>query len=329
MAELYLHGRRVASVFQLLGTEEDDISRSVGWGLARSSSLLRITLQEAIGWSGPTGSVVVRLQQHESQGGITDIELQCEDDFHIIIEAKRGWCLPGRQQLEKYAARRSFRESKAVIKRIIAVSECSRVYAAHHLGVHNLAGGCAVGFMSWKDIYQYALRARRVGTHAENRLLDELITYLRSLMTMQKADSNWVFVVSLGSDTPSGWGVSWIDIVNKHHHYFHPVGGSRWPAEPPNYIAFRYRGRLQSIHHVEAYEVFTNPHSHSDEIPDQDWGPHFLYDLGPAFAPAHEVRTGGIYPSGHVWCMLDTLFTAETVAQARDDSKRRAEAAGI
>lgn len=28
-----------------------------------------------------------------------------------------------------------------------------------------------------------------------------------------------------------------------------------WPLDPPNYLAFRYDSRLQTIHHVERWEV--------------------------------------------------------------------------
>ena len=34
-------------------------------------------------------------------------------------------------------------------------------------------------------------------------------------MTMQNVDSNWVYVVSLGSGTPKDWKLSWIDVVEK------------------------------------------------------------------------------------------------------------------
>jgi hypothetical protein len=141
---------------------------------------------------------------------------------------------------------------------------------------------------------------------------------------MQNIDSNWVYVVSLGSDTPEGWKLSWIDVVEKRRRYFHPVGDG-WPKEPPNYIAFRYHGKLQSIHHIDGYTVFDDPHKEFPEIPTGDWGPHFLYQLSPPFAPAHEVRTGNIYPNGRVRCMLDTLFLAKTISEARDMSKKRCE----
>jgi hypothetical protein len=131
-----------------------------------------------------------------------------------------------------------------------------------------------------------------------------------------------VYVVSLGSGTPKGWSISWTDIIKKKWRYFHPVGGT-WPKEPPNYVAFRYAGKLQSIHHIKDSKVFDNPHNEFSEIPSNEWPPHFLYTLDAGFGPTLEVPTGNIYPSGRVWCMLDTLFTSKTISDARDISKQR------
>lgn len=78
------------------------------------------------------------------------------------------------------------------------------------------------------------------------------------------------------------------------------------------------------IDHIEDYEVFKRIHDHFSEIPDEEWEPHYLYKLGPAIVPSHEVRNGGVYPSGHNWCMLDTLLTCKTISEARDLSEKRA-----
>ena len=83
---------------------------------------------------------------------------------------------------------------------------------------------------------------------------------------MQTQESNWVFVVSLGSSKREDCDLTWIEIVQNHMKYFHPLGGNGWPKEPPNYIAFRYYGQLQSIHHIEDYVVTKNL---NDEIPEQ------------------------------------------------------------
>jgi len=321
MTELYLYDRKVDSIFQLLGEHENDISCSVAWALNKCPSFLSAFVQKVTGHRIKASGTQIRLQKYETDGGFTDIEIDASE-VYIIVEAKRGWNLPKREQLEKYASR--FQHSSALHKSLVVLSECTQEYAELHLDVHK-SGGVPIQPISWKDVTAIAEEARQNGSNAEKRLISELSTYLRGVTTMQKLDSNLVYVVALAQGKPEGWGMSWIDIEEKHHRYFHPVGGGRggWPKEPPNYIAFRYNGKLQSIHHIEGYEVFTNPHEKFPEIPETKWSPHFLYKLGPAFSPAREVKTGKVYPNGRVWCMLDTLFTEDTISDARDLSKKR------
>jgi hypothetical protein len=326
MTNLYLHGNEVNSVFQLLGENENDISCSVAWALANCPSFLDNFLKSQIRRNCQSNDVVIRLQHSQKAGGITDIEIESPGSFYLIIEAKKGWQLPEKVQLQKYADRRLFKDSRAPLKLILALSECGPEYADANLEVSEVSG-IPVKPVSWRDIAELADRARSRGSNSEKHVLAELLTYLKGLMSMQNLDSNWVYVVALAQGIPDGWDISWIDIVAKRKRYFHPVGGGRggWPGEPPNYIAFRYNGKLQSIHHVEGYEVFTNPHEKFSEIPDKKWDPHFVYKLGPAFAPNKEVKTGNIYPNGRVWCMLDTLFTENTISDARNLSKKRKE----
>ena len=139
---------------------------------------------------------------------------------------------------------------------------------------------------------------------------------------MQNQESNLVYVVSLGASTPEWSQLSWRDIVIKKKHYFHPVGGG-WPKDPPNYLGFRYDGKLQSIHHIESWQIVDNMHEAFPEINAVGWEPHFLYTLGDSIIPQKEVKTGKIYPSGRVWAMLDLLLTCSTISEARDLTQKR------
>lgn len=323
MTEILLHGRRVESVFNLLGEHENDLTYSLAWALSQSPHFLKGFIQSTLNIQAKLENVTIRLQHSEMDAGITDIEIESPGEFFIIVEAKRGWNLPRKIQLEKYAGRHGFSGSKQVKRRILVLSECSRQYALMHLAATKIKG-IEISPVSWKEIAEAANKARQGASHAEKRILSELHTYFGGLMTMQNLDSNRVYVVSLGRGNPKGWKLSWIDIAKKKRRYFHPVG-KNWPKEPPNYIAFRYFGKLQSIHHVGGYSVFNNPHDEFSEAPSEKWGPHFLYRLSPPFAPPNEVRTGKIYPSGRVWCMLDTLFLANTISDAKQMSDKRAE----
>jgi hypothetical protein len=326
MSNLVLHGTEIHSIFQLLGYNENDISYSTAWTLSKCEKMLKIFIQDILGFDNfDNDDVEILVQEYEKNKGITDIEIKCGVDFFIIIEAKRGWLLPSKRQLEMYSTRESITKSLATNKLIVTLSECSRDYASHNLEIKN-ANGIEIKHVSWKDIYSYAGMAYPDVSNNEKKLLRELQIYLRGLMSMQNITSNEVFVVSVSTGKPESFGLSWIDIVEKRNKYFHPMGMNGWPKEPPNYIAFRYYGKLQSIHHIEGYTVVKNLHDVIPEMPDEEKeDAYFIYDLGPAIRPAKEVKTGNIYASGRVWCHLDTLLTCDTISEARDISKERKE----
>ncbi len=318
---LWVGNEEVSNIFQLLGYEEDSISLAIAWSLANSGRFCRHFLNGVIGKNQTLGAVDIRIHRYEADGGITDIEIIEPRKFHIVIEAKRGWILPDLTQLKKYAKRHTFTQHNAKTKRIVTLSECSNDYAKVHLPAH-VIDSVPVSHVSWRNLVSWAKAARREATHSEKRLLDELIGYLGIVMTSQRRDSNWVYVVSLGSGTPDGWKTSWVDIVQKYSRYFHPIG-PKWPKEPPTYIGFRYSGKLQSIHYIDSYEVIDNLRTACPGISDSPVEPHFLYTLGKAITPNHEVKNGNVYPSGRVWCALDTLLTSNTVSEARDISQNR------
>ena len=318
MADLYLHGREVNSVFQLLGEKENDITFSMAWALSKSRPFLDGFLKNLLGETASGSGASILLQNYEESAGFTDIEIKSED-FLLIIEAKKGWTLPGKAQLLKYAGR--FDSSGAPIKRLIVLSECSHDYAKSNLPPQ--VGVIPVQTTSWRDVAQLARKAQSRGSNAAKRLIREFLTYLDGVVPMQPIQSNWVYVVALGKDIPPNWDISWIDVVKDRLRYFHPVAARGFPKEPPNYIAFRYNGRLQSIHHVDDYTVFNDPHPEFPEIPSGNWGPHYLYSLGPTIKPNKEVKTGKLYRNGRVWCMLDTLLVCDTISEARDLSQSR------
>lgn len=318
---LAVAGRDVRNIFDLLGRSEDSISLAIAWALANSPQFFRTFLARCSSSPEDTGCSDIRIHRHEAGGGITDIEILVGGALHLIIEAKRGWVLPSKEQLEMYAHRKSFQTGAAKVRKILTLSECSQAYAKVHLPVSRI-GAVPVEHVSWSQIISDCLTADRASGHAEKRLLRELIAYLRSAMTMQDRSSNLVFVVSLSTKTEPGWKTSWIDIVEKFSRYFHPVG-DRWPGNPPNYVGFRYHGQLQTIHHVEKYEVIDNLKDACPGIADSPVPPHYLYHLGPPIRPAHPVRTGNLWPSGRHWCAIDLLLTSSSVSDARDATQKR------
>jgi len=317
-AELFLHGRPIASVFELLGTKENDITFSLGWALAQSPSLRNAVMQSVFPRERGLDIERVSLQERLGGQGITDIEMS-GPRAHVVIEAKRGWQVPTKEQLALYAPR--LRAGGRPLVALLAMSDCTPDFAALH--VERELDGIPVTHFSWREVERLA--RLKHGTHAEKRLLAQLRAYFHRILKMQNQESNLVFVVSLGSSRPEWSKLSWIEIVNDRRRYFHHVGKKGWPKEPPNYIGFRYGGQLRSIHHIDAWKVVTDIHAEMPELTPGRWEPHFLYTLGPGIVPPRVVKTGNIYPNGRVWAMLDLLLTSKTIAEARDKTKLRRE----
>lgn len=323
MSELVAYGTEVSSVFQLIGNLENDITKSIAWALARCPEFLKAVINEVMSLEINTQNVRIKYQEFEKNKGITDLEITDDTSFYIIIEAKRGWILPGAEQLALYSQRRNIIESPVSHKAIISMSECSEDYANAYLPF-KVINDIPVNHLSWKKIYELANSAKVGSSISQKNLLKELMRYLGGIMTMQAKESNWVYVVSLSTAKPENCDLTWIELVEKKMKYFHPFGINGWPKEPPNYIGFRYGGRLQSIYHIESYSIVKNLHDEIEEMPNvEDEYEHFVYNLGKPIIPSKVVKTGNIYASGRKWAMLDTLLTADTIHEASEISKQR------
>lgn len=323
MSELMAYGETVTNVFQLIGMLENDITKSIAWALCQCPVLLKKTILKILAIEINPEKVRISYQEYEKDKGITDLEITDDELFYIIIEAKRGWVLPGSNQLTTYSERKNIVSSIAKNKAIITMSECSEEYANSYLPFRAV-NGIPVIHLSWRSLFELTDEAMTNSGNLQKNILRELRGYLGGLMTMQTKESNWVYVVSLSREHPVGCNLTWIDFVEKHQRYFHPIGGKgKWPKTPPNYIAFRYDGMLQSIHHIEGYDVVRNMHEIFPEMPNEEWEEnHFVYKLGTAIKPLHKVKSGNIR-SMRVWAMLDTLLTSETLLKARDISYAR------
>lgn len=333
MAELFAHNERVETVFDLIGDKENDITKSIAWAFVKCPRLLERVIERLLHIDVAADGVVIRYQEFEKDKGITDLEITDNQKFYIIIETKRGWVLPGESQLRLYSERTGFTSSPAKVKAIVSMSECTEDYAKKRLPT---VPGTTVLHLPWMTICDLAGELRMKTAGKQNYILGELERYIKRIMTTQNKDTNWVYVVSLGLKeveiTPAKGekrtaGIAYVDIVRKYHKYCCPVGGGKggWPKEPLTYIAFRYHGKLQSIHHIEKYTITDNLHPFVPEIPDVELSEtHFVYELGPAIIPQKVIRTGDkIVMSNRVWAQLDTLLTSDTITEAMEISKAR------
>ena len=311
------------SIFQLIGDKENDITKSIAWTLCKCPVFLKNVIFEILNIYVNPEEVDILYQNYEKKNGITDIEMTDGQSFYMIIEAKRGWNLPGAEQLSMYSLREEFQMANVPYKVIVSMSECSMEYSRLNLPFEEV-NGIPVKHLSWRKVYELASASRGASNNKQKYLLDELREYLGGIMTMQTKDSNWVYVVVLSGKKPENCELTWIEIVKKHKKYFHPLGINGWPSSPPNYIAFRYSGKLQAIHHIDDYVVTKNLHEEIPEMPDKiEQHNHLVYKLGPAIIPPKEIKNGKISRNVRIRAMIDTLLTSDTISDALEISKSR------
>ena len=333
MTQLTVYRQKVDSVFELLGSNEDAMTYSLGWALSKCNVFCQQLAAKLDLREGFSDATTIRLQEYAHQKGYTDIEVIDPGRVHIVIEAKRGFSIPGSDQLEKYADRLLAQDTKAKkMLLVLAESDREEQWLSRHVPDH--VKQVEVRAISWKQFLNMAQDSvTKVTRHSEKRMLRQLISYLEKVTTVQNQESNYVYVVSVSYDVFfEDVGLSFVDVIEKHNKYFHPMG-SGWPTEPPNYIAFRYDGKLQSIHHIKSYKVIEDFQEDFNLPSPQDaGGEHYLYELGPAIRPIKEVRTvdktrgyTNIRQANRCWCFIDLLLTCDSISEASVKTRDREE----
>lgn len=317
----------VESVFGIHGENENDMSAGFAYVMTQSKELLKSLVADLIpGVPVNSREAEVRIQTGRPGEGITDIEIELPHQGIIVIEAKKGATLPSVSQFRQYSTRCKARELGHVL--LVALTAIDHDSAMMKLGITEIEN-VPVTARSWKWARTLIANAQSKESGYRTRwLLSEYGKFLEGFMGNDRVLSNLVYVVSLARGNPKGWEVSWIDVVEKHHRYFYPVGANTWPT-PPNYMGFRYNGRLQSIRHVHGYKIVEDIRDHfRGSEAGEEWGTHYLLELGPPIEPPHVVKTGDrVHRSARVWCMLDTLLTCDTISAALTETEMRREGA--
>lgn len=308
-------GATVHSVFALAGDNENAATSAMGWALAHCPEFLDELLDDLMP-GVPRASLRIDLQRHGDDAGFTDIEIHGVD-LHVLIEAKVGISVPSQTQLQKYVARMA----NAKHQLLVSVSDAPPAYASRALP--SRVSNVRVLHRPWHAIQALARGAATSTTGQTEKLwLRQLESHLEDYVTSRRATDNTVYIVSLSTEPIDPAGTyTWVDVV-KEGRYFHPAG-KKWPAEPPNYIGFRYHCKLQSIHRVEAWEIVDRLRDVHREWPDGQ-EPHFVYALGPAMVPATEVRSGPIW-SQRNYAAIDLLLSGAcaTISDAVAKTKER------
>ena len=308
-APLTRHGRPIASVFDLLGRNENDLTAALGFTLERSPALLAALAELLmLDVAGPVG---VSMEVADELGR-TDLELRAPEHL-VVVEAKQGWDLPSEKQLEVYAQR----VTSAGTGALVTLSQASVEWAARKLPSTVL--DVPVRHLPWSQVRQLLTTARPGSRGAERLWLDELDSYLRRAITVREISDCWTYCVVVSDDRPGNGGARTFRDFVEDGIYFHPFGTGGWPKEPPNFMAFRWENQVQRIHRVVRAEVVPTlqhgwPNIPRDEFTERD---HAVYELGPAL-PGTPIPSGQNYRATRLQLLLDHLLVGPTLRDAMD-----------
>ena len=337
MSELFIgtQARPAATVFHLLGRNEDDLTRSMAWGMSQSDAFTS-SLVDALAL--PFEADIprsVRVQHAIKTHGRTDIELRIGNAL-LIFEAKFGWNLPEPEQLASYEDRllELLDESKAGAATdpvekgaLITLSECSAEWAARNLPP---PVSLPRRHLTWHQVIEAADAASAAaGLHAK-RVLRDLADYLRSTTKMHDdpaSQMTWIVPLS-GVDYAPGSSVTFVETVQRGWYY---NKARKSPKGAFNFIGFRWDKALREIRFVKSRRLFSDPHEALPNFFDEsaEWEDHELFELGPAIKPPSPVPYGKLWASGYHRALLDCLLTSASVEDARDASRQRFEQAGL
>ena len=328
-ALLFNGNSEVKSIFNLIGEKENDISKSIIWILSECPQVLHLFLAENCGIANYGNDITILYQAFEkvkNENAYTDIEITDNETFHIIVEAKRGWVLPGARQLIKYSEKFSFFSTSIPTKRIFFFFCCSSSYSDKYLPFKETPNGIKVQHISWNQLRSTCEKAIPKSTNYQKRLIKEFLIYLGGIMGTPNTNSNSVYVVALNRNSVCKQGYNFIDVVDVANRYYCPVKWFRDVNNIPNYLGFRFDGKLKFIRHVDSYAITRNL---KDEVPFMDDVEedidYYVFRLGTKIEPTKTVKTGGVYPNGHNWADIDLLLTCDSVKEACDLSKKRRE----
>jgi len=309
---------QISNVFQLLGFDENSASFALGWVLENCPVFRQIVIEDIFKRTIKIDDPLVTLQRHAEDGGYTDLEVHFSKDYHVVMEAKHSWEPPTVKQLRRYLPRMI--DTTPRKKRLVSISAADCDYAKTRLPKE--LHGIKVVHLPWGTLKKLSMRASRYKLPFGERIwLRHLTLHLQEYIWMERVTDNTVLVVSLGRQLLTR-GYTSIDMVEKDRCYSHPVGG-HFPKQPPNYMGFRYNGKLQSVHHIDDYRIVRNLAKENHCWP-RTTSDRFLYRLGPPIKPSKDVRSGNIRDL-RLRCAIDTLLSGEfeTLTEAYNATKLR------
>ena len=294
------YNKDINSVFELLGNNENDITKSIAFCLSRCLAFTELFLFEnGVELQQNDFETLLVTYQQTQEEGITDIEIIVPGKIRIIIEAKKGFNIPSVDQLNKYAS--DLKKSSETYTYLWTLSDSLYIEAFKRLP--QSVNEIHINHITYETVLKIAEKAQNSSNRSQKNLLVELIKYLKGIINMHDLHSNTVYVVPIDKGS--------VKEHDEKRQYHCPVGDGFLKA-PENYLGFRFNGKLQYINHVESVETYID----GDR-------PMFRFNLGPDIIPSKTVKTGGKFRGTKFYCDIDLLLTSDTILEANLKTKER------
>lgn len=322
MSSIKLQNKRdVTNIFQLMGTDENDITKSIAWTLNNCPVFLKEFVKHLYQLCKKSFSeknfnterIELWYQYYEKDSGFSDLEITDNENFYFIIEAKKGDKLPQEEQLSKYADRQYFQNHKGV-KAMVSMSQCSEKNAYEEYAKDERLKNLVVGEQSIPlrhislETIQGLIKTAIKDEVEGKEWLPRLDKYLAGVTSDNDLSSQWVYVV----EKPKDWN-------EEQKKCKYPLNNGY-----PNYIAFCSNGKLESIFKVEKYEEALVK-STQCAVLTLDVGNNYIQNSEPKMdITSEDLETIRSKP---VCALLDTLTQtpskANTLSEAVENSDKR------
>ena len=327
-ASLHVNQKLVTSPFGLLGTDENALTFALGYTFQQSFPLLQWFLKH-IGVSGVQRSTLrkahIILQRHRSGRsgeGVTDIEIHLPGRFHVIVEAKVGLAVPTLEQCCKYLPR--FLETNEPVQKLVAlVQSPDKTFTEIYAGKNYKLSKRLVR-MNWTELFPSCIRImqrdsagfeQKAWVRSFHRFLDQEYE--------MKAYSTEAWILAISTKPLWSNGMSHWDIHQKHRVWW----DYKEHTVRPLYLAFRVKGKLDSIYRVSGIEYGIPI---IDKVPEMQnikkkWPktPCTIWHFEPPVKLPVPLRTGSGMYNRRVRCDFDLLLSCKTVLEVEQAMKKR------
>jgi hypothetical protein len=313
MAVLKIRNTECQSLFRTFGKKEDTLTKALGY-IISTNSQIALEILKAIGFKylrnvknfHSSDDFIITLQRQRDEG-ITDIEINYNNKFHCIIEAKISNKFPSDDQILRYIS--ELNNSTAQMKIFAVLNDDSDNSNQKLLSFKNKYNDkintIVLQAIGWNIILNILNKFKY---DDNNYLINELITFMEKDFNMSNYydDEVWVCPVTTKEKIPNT-NFTFMDFALKKNIYFHLANRRRRKCI---YFAPKYNSKIEYIFKINSVEEgFLKDIIEGSN----DTRPHKIFRLGKPIKLPKIVKYSG---QNNTYCSIEDLLTKEKLEKS-------------